>query len=304
MNFMSFCSRPASLAFALAAVGLIQPARADTIFDGQYTASGGNYVQARADWSSDLGPDYDMGHRLDSAGHIEAAGDGTGHTSRPVTSFDSDFTMDWQLNAKGGAAGNTFSGGQLRAPAAGSIENRIFNYHLYSELGDNDGGYGISTQTYLWQTHQLHLDHSYQPVYFAVRYNLNLATAIGAELRAEIQGPNSHGAYWGPSNYHNLHYGQLGAGTHNFAGMVTGMMNTYVGADYMYSYVGVSLSLLEWAGQPGSGRADLYMDLAYSSAPITEFPGSSPSVPEALPVLPVIAAALAGLVTLRRRCAT
>jgi hypothetical protein len=293
-------TRLTAIALMMSAV-MIAPARADTLFDGQYTAGGGNYAQSRADWSSDLGADYQVGFALNGANQLQLGGNGTGSTSRPVDYFDSDFTIAWELDRKGGNAGNTFTGGQIIAPASGSIEDRIFNYHFYNELGENAAGYGISTLTNMWQTHQLHLENAFQPVYFAMRYALTLTTTTGAYLKAEIQGPNSHGNYWGPSHYHNLQNGWLGAGSHSFDGMVTGMLNTFVSPDYIYSYVGAEMSLYDWAGEPGSGRADLFMQLTYSSSPITEFPGTSPSVPDALPMLPALAAALAGLVTLRRR---
>jgi hypothetical protein len=302
MHALNLSSRLALLALALASIGLSHLARAGTIFDGQYTASGGNYAQSRADWSSDLGADYLVGFGLNVAGQLQIGGNGTGSTSRPVNSFDSDFTIAWELDRKYGAAGNTFTGGQIIAPAAGSIEGRIFNYHLYSELGENSAGYGISTLTNIWQTHQLHLENAYQPVYFAMRYALTLSTSTGAYLNAVIQGPNSHGNYWGASHYHNLQEGWLGAGTHTFDGMVTGMLNTFVSPTYMYSYVGAELSLYDFAGQPGSGRADFDMQLTYSSSPITEFPGTPSSVPDALPMLSVIGLGMAGLVTLRHRC--
>lgn len=281
----------------LVLLGALPSARANASFGGQLTTTHGSGT----DWSSDWGSDWHVGWNAGSESpNLTLTGHGTGSSSRAVNKWwDSGFSLDWEQDIRGGVAGDTFSGGSAVVPTAGDVEGRVFNYHLYSEL---DHGISWFTTTTIGAEHYFTNSLPNAPLYYAMRYALTVVTDDQVHVNAHISNSPPAGQFTATP-----HQGVLTAGTHTFTGTVTGTINwgkfSLWQTDFDTRAVfGTSLQLVDYPGSgQGSGRAEMFVELVYSASPLTEFPGTPDSVPDGLPMLPVIAAALGGLVVLRRR---
>ncbi len=284
-------------ALALTFSGTLPTASASAYFNGQETREQGS----RADWSEDLGGDYVLGWVVGADNnHLELVGHGTGSSSGPVSKwYDSGFSLDWELTARGGPVGHTYSGGSAEVPEAGDVEGRIFKYHLYSEL---DRGASWFTQTDISASHFFTNDLPTAPLYYAIRYALTVVTETQLYVNANISNSPPPGQFTvAPFQ------GLLSAGTHHFEGVTTGVINfgNYSVLQNPFETRALFGTQLQLVNSPaGAGQAEMLVELVYSATPLTEFPEiPSTSVPETLPLLSVMAAALAGLALVRRRVA-
>ena len=143
------------LASALAILSMgMTPVAADPIFDSTGITNPvypTPHISARADWSSDLGADYQFelkGDPINSSNPVFGVGQGYFTSSDSgLTPFDSGFNLHYSLDSKGGGAGNTYSEGWLSVPDSGPVDpNQVFEFRLRNVLGDNNPGLGISTE--------------------------------------------------------------------------------------------------------------------------------------------------------------
>ena len=100
---------------ALALFSSVAPAQ-QASFEA-WTLAGGwpvGQLSAGADWSSDPGPDWGDGATSAADGSsVSWSGQGRNWSSRPGTAnAETNLTAGWELTARGGAVGNTFSGDQ------------------------------------------------------------------------------------------------------------------------------------------------------------------------------------------------
>ena len=130
------------------------PVAADPIFDSMGITNPvypTPHISARADWSSDLGADYQFelkGDQNNSSNPVFGVGQGSFTSSDPgLTPYDSGFDLHYALDSRGGGAGDTYSEGWLSVPDSGPVDpNQVFEFRLRNVLGENDPGLGISTE--------------------------------------------------------------------------------------------------------------------------------------------------------------
>lgn len=135
----------------LALVVSSTPASAQATFYGWQLAGGWptGQMTAGSDWSSDLGPDWRYSATSNGSA-VAWNGQGRQWSSRPYGPFEQNVTVGWEGDARGGAVGETYSGGQVTVGPTRVLSNGAtarVDVHLWSVLGDNAPGYGISTDS-------------------------------------------------------------------------------------------------------------------------------------------------------------
>lgn len=93
-----------------------------------WTLAGGwpaSQMSAGAEWSSDLGPDWGYGATSAPDGSsVSWSGQGRHWSSRPgYANAEAKLTVGWELDARGGAVGNTYSGGQVSVGPQQVLDN-------------------------------------------------------------------------------------------------------------------------------------------------------------------------------------
>jgi len=233
--------------------------------DGGWPTS---YLRARADWSSEIGPDYQCGYADNGSGTAVGWGEGTFTQSRPFQTFDSGYTAGWELDRKGGAAGQTFSGGQVTVGPGGVGSSWTSSWHMYSELGVNNPGMGISTDAFA-ATYYAFTPSPGEQLYWSMDWSLTVDT----------DGPT-----WASAWLNGLTYRNGGAGPPRtlINEWVIGGSRTITGSDFggpaSYGYSGNILPNFEigthlnddanWGA--GAGRMDLWVNIHFSTNAVPE----------------------------------
>lgn len=280
----------------LLALGAIPGLGNAAMFEGVRLVDGWptSFLTARADWTSDNGPDYGFGFGDDGFGSLTAGGDGTYWLSRPAAVFDSGYSLGYELLKKGGGAGDTFSGGTMSFGQAANVdETGIQTFHLYSELGVNNPGWGISTETQFSHYYAVTSDYAYQPIYWAMDWVARLTTTGETYAGAWVNGVESRsgGAFFPP---HDPLGGGYDPGTQTFSGSDHGVETWYpYNGQTSYPLLQMGTYIGDYAEHPGEGRLDLWVRLRFSSTPID-------SVPEPA-TLGILVVGLAGAIVQRRR---
>lgn len=210
-------------------------------------------MTASSDWSSDLGADYRYGASA-NGGVVEWSGQGRNWSSRAYATNDSSLTVGWEGAARGGAVGETFSGGELRiGPSLVLTGNAVatLNIHLWSELGANEPGYGISSDSQYGGYAAVFLGP--QPLDLHWRLDWHSATTGNALTAAWL--------YFAGAFNQTLASGSgTASGSWAYAGSPSGMLTV----------PDVILSSSAWdnAGDPRSGRIDTWVTVSLSTEPI------------------------------------
>jgi len=243
-------------------------------------------IGARADWTSDNGPDYVFAFGDDGLSNLTGYGNGTWNMSKPLGMQDDGFTLDWLLHSKGGGAGDTHSGGSITAPAAGDLDTSgVSSFHFNSHLGENEPGWGISTNAYMIDSfYSISNTYAYQTMYWAMDWEATVETQGTTSFSAGFEGFMGSqtllsGTNAGPTNL-SLSGSSFGSVTYypwnSSQNFPTFTMGTY---------------MADAAGEPGSGDINMNVRLRFSDVPIE-------SVPEPASML---ALGIGALFLLRRR---
>lgn len=231
-------------------------AQAQASFMGWQLAGGWPVAQmtANADWTSDLGPDFRYDARSTDGSTVNWSGEGRQWASRPYGAHESGLKLGWEGTARGGAVGQTFSGGALDIGPVTSLEGggvaRI-QIHLWSELGDNAAGLGISTDS---------------------RHNGYASVLLGPQAgelhwrldwNSRTQGDADLGAYL----YFSGVFSQAIGGT---SGTAQGVWAYGSASDNRVSYPDLQFTSFagDSAGDPRTGRIDTWLTVSLSSQPI------------------------------------
>lgn len=242
---------------AIAALVLVgTAATAQTTFYGAQIAGGWPVAQtaANSDWSSDLGADYRYGASANGS-VVEWTGQGSHSSSRPsYSTFESDFSLRWEGTARGGIVGQTHSGGELRigpqvALTGGGVSWQTV--HLWSILGTNDAGYGISTDA---------RHHGYAAVLLGPQPQ-QLHWRLDWSSRVQGDAITSANLYFA-----GVFNQAIGGGS----GSASGFWSSAGAASAQWVYPDFQFSSLagDNAGDPRSGRIDTWVTLRLSTEPI------------------------------------
>lgn len=274
---------PAILAGLLSAVLAVGSASAQSRFYG-WTVAGGypsSFLSARADWSSDLGVDYEF-FNGESAGAMTWTGQGSA-TGPTASNFLSGNTVGWELARRGGAAGATYSGGGFSAAPAMFVNGStpaVTQIHLYSVLGENDPGYGIDTKaqlkSYFFASSP---EQPYAPMYYRIDWTLTASPQSG-DVNLSAMLSLSEGHYATPLALNGSSgsvLGQLGTASYWYDG------NWQYGTLEAWTYAGDGGS---WGG---AGRVDLWATITMSRQPLAAVPEPASSLMLALGLAGVVA---------------
>lgn len=222
------------------------------------------YLRAAADWSSDLGADYRYGNAA-AAGSMVWSGEGThaGDADGDLTLHGE--TVTWELARRGGAVGQTYSGGEFQvAPSLALTGGAVHasQLHLWSVLGANDAGYGISTDatmaSFVWASSGAQ---ALAPLYFRIDWQVASALAGAAFQTLALS--------FAP---------EAGLGPISLVGDAGSVSGVLPASSYWYTsfsqYATLSAMSSVWdnAGAPGSGRVDLWAQVYLSRDPIAVVP--------------------------------
>lgn len=252
-------------ALALAAAS----AQAQGAVTGWQVAGGfGNAsITARADWSSDLGPPWVFGNSAD-AGNTVWSGPGLSTASAAYGLVASGLTLDYRLASRGGAVGNTYSGGTLQITGADGLGSPARSeFHVYSVLGANDALYGIATSTrvdgYFTVTSPT------PPYYDDLHYRVDWTLATqGSAL-------SSHELYF------DGQWRTLAPGSGSFSGVFDAFDYPFwTNGRVLYPQLIVGTGASDVSLAPGSGRTDLWLTVSFARAPIAAVPepGTAPTL--------------------------
>jgi len=236
-----------------------------------------------ADWSSELGLDYRCGWGTDGTS-TTLSGDGTGWSNKPLaTGADSGFNLSWELNKKGGAAGETFSGGDAQIAAAGPLDTAISSMHLFNELGENNIGHGIETGSYIVSTMGCSLDYQWQPIYYAIDW---VVTYSGV---GEAYGSVGVGGFGWDYQPNRTLFSGLVTGSGSVSGTSVGVSTRYSSnGSYNYPLFAFSSNLRDYAGINGAGRLDTTLRFRFSDQPIDSVPEPTSLLVLALGIVPLL----------------
>ncbi|KPF49598.1 hypothetical protein IP87_15230 [beta proteobacterium AAP121] len=258
MHFVSSI-RAALAAMLVAGLSASAPASAQEAgFYGWKLAGGWPVAQmaANADWSSDLGPDYRFGATSSPDGSsVSWSGPGRHWASRSgYSNTEADITVGWELDARGGAVGQTYSGGELFISPQQTLNPGVVisqTFHLWSVLGDNEPGYGISTDA-------RHV--GYPALYLGTQ-------PMNVYWRLDWASSASGNALTGSSLYFAGLFNQAIGGT---SGSFTGLHVHNGSAQSAWPTFDVILttSAGDSAGDPRAGRIDTWLTVSFSSQPI------------------------------------
>lgn len=213
-------------------------------------------MSAGADWSSDLGPDWGYGATSAPDGSsVSWSGQGRNWSSRPgYGNAEANLTVGWELLARGGAVGNTFSGGQVSIGPQQVLDNGGVSstfIHLWNVLGENEPGYGISTNANHDSVASIWLGP--QPLTLHWRLDWHIATTGNAIA--------SNNVYFAGA------FNQAISGT----GSATG--SWAYGGSPNGTWSRPDIQIRTWlgdnAGDPRSGRQDSWVTVSFSTQPIT-----------------------------------
>lgn len=270
------------IGFILGSLGFVALSQASS-FDGvglndTWPTSGWG---SSADWTSDLGLDYRCGWGTNATNTV-MTGDGTGWSNRPLAyGFDAGFDLGWQLNKKGGGAGDTFSGGDAHISEAGPLDTSISRMHLFSELGENSPGLGIETGSYIVSTMGCSLDYAWQPIYYAMDWEVTYSGT------GEVIGDVSlNGFGWDYQPGRSLFNGFF-SGSGTVSGTSFGTSNRYASnGAYNLPLFSFTTYLRDYAGAAGSGRLDATVSFRFSDQPIQTVPEPATFVVLGLGLIP------------------
>jgi PEP-CTERM motif len=258
MNLVT-SSRALWTACAFASCCASLPAAAQQAQFITWTLAGGwpaSQMSAGADWSSDLGPDWGYGATSAPDGSsVSWSGQGRNWSSRPgYANAEANLTVGWELNARGGAVGNTFSGGQVSIGPQQVLDNGAVSstfIHLWNELGANEPGFGISTNANHHGYASIWLGP--QPLNLHWRLDWNIATTGNAisstnvffsgVFNQAISGTGSASGFWA------------------YGGSPNGVWSR--------PDIQVSSFIGDNAGDPRAGRQDSWVVVSFSTQPIT-----------------------------------
>jgi hypothetical protein len=252
-------SRTATLAaLGLAALCASLPAAAQQAQFIAWTMAGGwpaSQMSAGADWSSDLGPDWGYGATSAPDGSsVGWSGQGRNWSSRPgYANAEANLTVGWELNARGGAVGNTYSGGEVSIGPQQVLDNGAVSstfIHLWNVLGDNEPGYGISTNANHHGYASIWLGPQPLNLYWRLDWNIvTTGNAIASTnvffsgvFNQAISGTGSASGFWA--------YGGSPSGVWSRPDI---QMRTYLGDN---------------AGDPRAGTQDSWVVVSFSTQPI------------------------------------
>lgn len=254
--------RTACAALALSAGALVvSPAAAQQASFRAWTLVGGwpnSQMSAGAEWSSDLGVDWGYGATSAPDGSsVSWSGSGPGRnwSSRPgYANAETNLTVGWELDARGGAVGNTFSGGEVtigpqQALDGGAVSSTFI--HLWNVLGANEPGYGISTNANHDGMASIWLGPAPMILHWRLDWNIvTTGNAIGSvnvffagALNQPISGTGSASGSWV--------YGGSPSGVWSRPDI---QLRTWLGDN---------------AGDPRAGRQDTWVAVSFSTQPIT-----------------------------------
>ena len=213
-------------------------------------------MSAGADWSSDLGPDWGYGATSAPDGSsVSWSGQGRNWSSRPgYANAETNLTVGWELLARGGAVGDTYSGGQVSIGPQQVLDNGGVSstfIHLWNVLGENGPGYGISTNANHDSVASIWLGP--QPLTLHWRLDWHIATTGNAIA--------SNNVYFAGA------FNQAISGT----GSATG--SWAYGGSPNGTWSRPDIQIRTWlgdnAGDPRSGRQDSWVTVSFSTQPIT-----------------------------------
>lgn len=226
----------------------------------------GSSLGARADWSSSLGEDWVCGYADDGFGNAVGWGQGSFSQSRPFQVFDAGHTAGWELDRRGGAVGETFSGGEVSVGPASAGSQWSSFWHLYSELGENNPGHGIGTTAYAATYY------AFQPqgenVYWAMTWTLDIQTQGETRVAAWLNGLTYRNGGAGPTR--SLIDTTLGNGVTSLSGSEFGGPCTYGYSGQILPNFEIGTTMNDYAEHPGQGRMDLRVNITFSSSPVPE----------------------------------
>lgn len=224
---------------------------------------------SRADWSSDLGVDYQYQLNVGQDGNLVGDGQGSWNSNRPIRQTDSDFDLDWELASRGGAAGDTYSGGRVTMGRGGNLDTAgNTKIHLYNHLGANEGGYGISTGSYADSLfHTIQADYEYQPIYWAMEYTIQSNTAGWTQQSVYLRDPDQRNHYLLNRQGYDLSNGTI-------KGTIYGQLTSwwYFQGITNYSQFTLQSYLGDTAGRAGAGDLSVDLSIRYSTQPIQSVP--------------------------------
>ncbi|MCA0374303.1 MAG: PEP-CTERM sorting domain-containing protein [Gemmatimonadetes bacterium] len=242
-------------ALAIGSIALSTPASAQASFWGWQLAGGWPLAQmtAGSDWSSDLGADYRYDASSDGT-NMTFSGQGRNWSSRAYGPNETNVTVGWEGTARGGLVGQTFAGGEVTVGPAqvltGNAVARV-NIHLWSVLGDNDAGYGISADS---------RHNGYAGVFLG-------PAPLNLHWRIDWTSTTSGNAITSASLYFAGVFNQQIGGT---SGSASGMW-PYAGSSNginVFPDVQFTSSAGDNAGDPRSGRIDTWVTVSLSTQPI------------------------------------
>lgn len=223
-------------------------------FEGWQVAGAGALFGAEADWSSDLGPDWSF-NNFASGATVGWTGQGQQWSSGPYGLLATGVGIGWALNPRGGAAGQTHSGGEVSIPAAGELGSAgvvELQFHLWSLLGSNSPDYGIGTEARIEGFGVVTTGGvAFAPLHWRLDWTSTAqgSASLSSSLRFDDQ-------TWG------------GAGT---SGSATGLFDA---ADYsgsgtaLYPWLSFATRAEDASGVPADGRVDTWVTLSLSRQPI------------------------------------
>ena len=225
------------------------------------------FLRARADWSSELGLDYQCGYGDDGLGNAVGWGEGSFSTSRNVRMEDAGFWAGWELDRRGGEAGQTFSGGRVDVSPGGPGSSWTSSWHMYSELGANNIGHGISTDSYAG-TYYSFVPASGEQVYWAMDWTLTVSTEGRTFGSAWLNGLTYRNGGAGPTR--TLISEWLNPGTTTITGSDSGGPSNYGYSGRILPNFEIGTHLHDDAGISGEGRMDLVVNITFSTSPVPE----------------------------------
>jgi len=222
-----------------------------------------------ADWSSDLGVDYQYQLNVDQDGYLRGDGQGSWNSNRPIRQTDTDFDLDWKLDSRGGAAGDTYSGGRVTMGQGGNLDTAgNTKIHLYNHLGANSGGYGISTNSRAESLfHQIQADYAYQPIYWAMEYTIQSNSAGWTQQSVYLRDPDQQ-------NHYLLNRQGYDLSNDTIKGTIYGQLNGYWYFQGITNFSQFTLQsyLGDTAGRAGAGDLSVDLSIRYSTEPIQSVP--------------------------------
>jgi hypothetical protein len=195
-----------------------------------------------------------------SLGTVTWAGQGSHSSSAPLNNWiPTPVSVSFRSDAAGDPAGNSHSGGAFTLPAPAVFPSVVqAQYHLYSELDENPGSYGASSNSLVVGT--FYTDSSASPrspLYYRIDWRME--TTGDAILRGSAMIQNGDNLF------------DFSAGQGSIVGVLDSSYYAFPGTSLATRF-DLATSATDMAGTPAEGRVDLWVELSLSRTPLAPIP--------------------------------